>query len=162
LAKNDNNDVKWKFKFITSHQGPLTAKHPNYKGSAYTIMVEWLNGETTMEPLQINAKDDPVTCAIYAKDNGLLDTPGWKNFKAIAKQQNKFTRMVNQARLRSYNTAPQFKNGYQVARNYAKALRLDERNSNSKWQEEINLSLHQIYEYNTFVDIGHHKSAKVQ
>jgi hypothetical protein len=73
LAKYDNNDVIWKFKRITSHQGPLTPKHPNYKGLTYSIMVKWDNGKTTMEPLQIIAKDDPVTCAVYAKDNGLLD-----------------------------------------------------------------------------------------
>jgi hypothetical protein len=48
-------------------------------------MVEWEIGETTMEPLQIIAKDDPVACAIYAKDNGLLDRTGWKQFKSIAK-----------------------------------------------------------------------------
>jgi hypothetical protein len=50
-------------------------------------MVEWENWETTMEPLQINAKEGPVTCSIYAKDNGLLDTPGWNHFKSIAKRQ---------------------------------------------------------------------------
>jgi hypothetical protein len=94
-------------------------------------MVEWENGDITMEPLQIIAKDDPVTCAIYAKDNGLMDTPGWKHFKSIAKRQKKFTRMVNQAKLRSHSTATKFKSGYQVARNYAKAVRLDERNGNS-------------------------------
>jgi hypothetical protein len=92
LAKDDNNDVIWKFKRITSHQGPLTPKHPNYKGSTYNIMVEWENGETK-ESLQIIAKDDPATCAVYAKDNDLLDTTGWKHFKSIAKQQKKFTRM---------------------------------------------------------------------
>jgi hypothetical protein len=64
-------------------------------------MVEWENGETAMEPLQLVAKDNPVTCAVYAKDNGLLDTLGWKQFKSIAKRQKKFTRMVNQAILRS-------------------------------------------------------------
>jgi hypothetical protein len=95
-------------------------------------MVEWANGETTMEPLQIIAKDDPVTCAIYAKDNGLLDTPGWKHFKSIAKRQKKFTRIVNQAKVRSHRTATKFKSGDQVARNYAASVRLDERNGNSK------------------------------
>jgi hypothetical protein len=79
LAK-DNNDIIWKFKHIVSHKGPLTPKHQNYKGATYNILVEWENGETTMEPLQIISKDDPVTCAIYANDNGLLDTPGWKHF----------------------------------------------------------------------------------
>jgi hypothetical protein len=50
--KDENNDFIWKFKRNTSHQCPLTPKHPNYKGSTYNIMVEWENGETTMEQLQ--------------------------------------------------------------------------------------------------------------
>ena len=161
LAKNDNNDVIWKFKRITSHQGPLSGKHPDYKGSIFNILIEWENGETTMEPLSIIAKDDPVTCAMYAKDNGLLDTPGWKQFKSLAKRQHKFTRMINQAKLRSYNTAPKFKNGYQVPKSYADAVRLDERNGNTKWQEAIDLELKQINEYDTFTDFGHHTSAKL-
>ena len=40
-------------------------------------MIEWENGEITREPLSIIAADDPVTCAIYAKDNDLLDTATW-------------------------------------------------------------------------------------
>jgi hypothetical protein len=122
-------------------------------------MVEWENGETTMEPLQIIAKDDPVTCH-YANDDGLLDTPGWKHFKSIAKRQKKFTSTVNQAKLRSHSTVTNFKSGYQVARNYAEAVRLDKR-GNSKWQVAIDLELQQIYEYNTLVDLGHHTSAKM-
>jgi hypothetical protein len=51
------------------------------------------------------AKDDPVTCAIYAKENDLLDTDGWMRLKSIAKRQKKFTGMVNQDKLRFYNSA---------------------------------------------------------
>jgi hypothetical protein len=43
------------------------------------------NGETTTEPLTSIAADDPVTCALYAKENHLLDLYGWKHFKSIAK-----------------------------------------------------------------------------
>jgi len=39
-------------------------------------MIEWENGEITSEPLTIIAADDPVTCAIYAKENGLTLTDG--------------------------------------------------------------------------------------
>jgi hypothetical protein len=41
-------------------------------------MGEWENGEVSYEPLHMIAADDPVMCAIYAKDHGLLDTDGWK------------------------------------------------------------------------------------
>jgi hypothetical protein len=67
-------------------------------------LIEWENGETTKEPLQVISKDDLVTCAIYAKEHGLLDLPGWKQFKSIAKFQKKFTLMANQEKLKSFNS----------------------------------------------------------
>jgi hypothetical protein len=65
-----------------------------------------LSGEITSEPLKVIAADNPVSCAIYAGENDLLDKPDWKRIKHIAKREKKFTRMVNQAKLMSYNTAP--------------------------------------------------------
>jgi hypothetical protein len=69
--------------------------------------------------------------------------------------------MVNRAKLRSYSNATKFKGSYQVARIYAKAVRLNKPNDNILWQEAIDLELQQIYKYDTFVDFGHHTSAKV-
>jgi hypothetical protein len=57
-------------------------------------MGEW---EITRELLKIIAADDTVTCAVYARENVLLDQPGWKRFKHLAKNKKKFTRMLNQA-----------------------------------------------------------------
>ena len=53
----------------------------------------------THEPLGIIAADDSVTCAIHANENNLLDKPGWRRFKRIAKRQKKLFRMANQAKL---------------------------------------------------------------
>jgi hypothetical protein len=53
-------------------------------------MIEWENGEVTAEPLSIIAKDDPITCAIYARDNNLLDQEGWRRVKSIANRELKF------------------------------------------------------------------------
>jgi hypothetical protein len=67
-------------------------------------MIEWESGEIITETLAIMAAADPVTCAIYAREHGLLDKPGWKRFKNIAKHKKQFTCQVNQVRLRSFNT----------------------------------------------------------
>jgi hypothetical protein len=123
-------------------------------------MIEWETGETTTEPLSVIAASDPVTCAIYAKDKNLLEAPGWKRFKPIAKREKKFLRMVNQAKLRSYNTAPKYKYGFEVPRSYKHALQLDELNKNTKWQDSVVTELSQIDEYDTFQDIGHKSKAK--
>jgi hypothetical protein len=50
------------------------------------VIVEWENGEITAVPLDVLAKDDPVSCAIYAKENQLLEKPGWKRFKALLRE----------------------------------------------------------------------------
>ena len=160
LSKDEENEVVWKFRRIVSHQGPLTKEHPDYKGSAYNIMVEWETGEITTEPLSMIAADDPVTCAIYAKDNSLLELPGWKRFKSIAKRKNVFTRMVNQAKLRSFRTAPKYKYGFEVPRNYAHAMELDAQNKNTKWKDAADLEIQQITDYKTFHDHGHHTKNK--
>jgi hypothetical protein len=65
----------------------------------YNVLVEWETGETTYEPLDMIASDDPVTCAEYAMKHNLLDTSGWKRFRRYAKNEKKLNRMINQAKL---------------------------------------------------------------
>ena len=129
--EEDGEGPVWKFCRITSHQGPLTQKHPDWNGSSYNVTIEWENGEITSEPLSVIAADDPVTCALYAKENNLLELDGWKRFKGIAKRQQKLLRMVNQAKLRSFRTAPRYKYGYEIPRDYEHAKQLDARNGNT-------------------------------
>ena len=102
IEKNEDYSGVWKLRRITAHEGPLQPTHPDYKGSKYNVMIEWETGEITAEPLSIIAADDPVTCAIYAKQHNLLELDGWKQFKGIAKRQKKLFRMANQAKLRSF------------------------------------------------------------
>ena len=154
LNKDEEQEVLWRYKNIIGHQGPLSPTDESYNGSTYNVQMEWENGEVTFEPLSIIAADDPVTCAIYARDHGLLDLPGWKRFKKLAKREKKLLRMANQAKLRSYNTAPRFKYGYEIPRNYDHAVFLDNRNNNTKWQDASKLEFDQLDEYSTFEDIG--------
>ena len=117
-SEESNSEVLWKFQGIVSHEGPLRSTNKNYNGSKYNVIAEWENGEITPKPLSIIAAGDLVTCAIYAKESDLLDTPGWKQFKRLAKRAKKFLRAINQAKLRSYNRAPKFKHGFEVPRDY--------------------------------------------
>ena len=57
------------------------------------------------------ATDDPITCAEYASDNGLLDTLGWKRLQKFARNKKKLDRMVKQARLRRICRDPIYKFG---------------------------------------------------
>ena len=72
-------------------------------------MIKWETWEITSDPLSVIASDDPVTCAIYAKQNDLLNVEGWRRFKNIAKRQKKLLRMANQAKLRSFRLDPIYK-----------------------------------------------------
>jgi hypothetical protein len=64
-------------------------------------------------------------------------------------------RVAKQAYLRSFRSAPKYKLGHEVPRDYHDAMRLDKNNGNKKWHEAISLELKQINEYDTFDDIGY-------
>ena len=119
-------------------------------------MIEWENGELTSEPLSIIGADDPVTCANYAKDNNLLDTLGWTFFKRLAKREKKLLRITNQAKLRSYRTAPRYKFGYELPHNncHETAVLLDKKNNNTKWQDTIIAEITQQHKHSTYKDLG--------
>ena len=55
---------------------------------------------TTRGALTLISKDDPITCAVYAKKHDLLDTTGWKHLKRYAKTSKRLIRAVKQSRIR--------------------------------------------------------------
>ena len=148
----DNGPILWKFKRIVSHRS-TTPKNKRHKPKVM-LQIEWETGEVTWEPLKNIKKTDPVTCAIYAKDKGLLHLDDWKEFNAIARRQKKLLRMTRQAKLRSYNSTPIFMFGYEVPRNWEHAKALDKRNGNTKWQDCTRLEMEQLLDYSTFQSLG--------
>ena len=154
----DTAEQFWNFKEIVAHEGPLKEGHPSYKGSAYNVLIIWEDGSRTFEPLSIIAADNPMVCALYAKKVGLLDTPGWKRFKSIAKDEKKLTRMLNQAKLKSFRREPTYQFGHKIPRSTPEAIRFDEENKNTFWQDAMALEMAQLQEFKTFTDLG--KDAK--
>ena len=116
-----NPDRAWIYKGIIGHDGPLDPKHPKYKGSKYNVLVLWEDGSETYEPLSVIRKDDPITCAKYAKEHGLLNTDGWKQLKRIACRTKVYKRMLKQACMKSVRHGPIYKFGVQVPCNTAEA-----------------------------------------
>ena len=155
INRDEESDVVWKFKRITAHEGPLTKADPSFNGSRYNVMIEWENGEITSEPLSMIAKDDHVTCAMYAKEHDLLHLDGWKQFNKIARRKMVLDRMVNQAKLRSYRRSPKYMFGYQVPHDYLEALALDKQNGNNRWEVATDGELNVMDEYGQFHDHGH-------
>jgi hypothetical protein len=125
-----------------------------WKGSIYNVRVEWENGEITNEPMTTIAANDPATCAIYAKDNNLLDVPGWTCFKSIARRQQHMFPMANQAKLRSFRLAPKYKYGFKMPWDYKHAVELDEKHGTTQWVDATSLEMVQLDDYNCFHDQG--------
>ena len=150
----EDPDSLFKFRDIIAHQGPLESTDPNHKGSKYNVMVEWDSGEVTYEPLTLISKDDPITCAVYAKKHDLLDTTGWKHLKRYAKTSKRLIRAVKQSRIRQVRASARYQHGFQVPKDYNDAMRLDKENGNTHWQDAMDLELTQIHEYKVFKDTG--------
>ena len=150
----EDPDSLFKFRDIVAHQGPLESTDPNHKGSKYNVMVEWESGEVTYEPLTLISKDDPITCAVYAKKHDLLDTTGWKHLKRYAKTSKRLIRAVKQSRIRQVRASARYQHGFQVPKDYNDAMKLDKENGNTHWQDAMDLELTQIHEYKVFKDTG--------
>ena len=147
------------YKDIIGHEGPLRPGHKNYMGSSYNLKVEWMDGSTTFEPLSMMAKDDPISCARYGMNNDLLNKPGWKSLKRVAKRYHKVHKIeINQAKRgkpnRKKKKEKKFKFGVQVPDNFEEAERLDKQNGDTKWKDSNRLELDQLDEYNVFRDLG--------
>ena len=113
-------------------------------------------GRLQTSPINTMSADDLVCCAIYGRDNKLLDQPGWKRFKSLAKREKKLLRLQNQAKIRSYRTTPKYKFGYQIPRinDYDHALSIEKHDGNDKWDEYIKLEIDQQHDYETYKDMG--------
>jgi len=129
-------DTAWEgvltFEKILSHK-KVRKGDKDYRGAGTNCIVLWSTGEQMWEPLHDRSGksglwiDDPVTVAIHARDNGLLDEPGWKlpGLKKITKTQKKLIRMANKDKLHSFRSKPIHMCGFQVPRNHTEALELD-------------------------------------
>ena len=118
------------------------------------MMIEWDTGETTHEPLPLIIQDDPISCAVYAKKHGLLNTSGWKHLKRYDETSKRLLRAAKQFKIRQVRKAITYQFGYQVPRNYEDALRLDMENRNHKWQDAMDVEMAQINEYGVLKDCG--------
>ena len=122
------------------------------------LRVNWENGEVSWEPLITIAKTDPVTVALYGKDNNLLEQDGWKRNTPIARKQRQLLRLANQTKLKSFRTAPVYKFGVEVPRDHNHAMELDCQNGNTLWRDAELKELGQLRDYETFKDYGKGKA----
>jgi hypothetical protein len=142
------------FKSILAHQGLLSVRNPQYKGSAWNILVEWDVGNPTWEPLNLIAKCDPVLVAMYGEANGLLNKKGWKYLKKHAKNMRKVYCHVQEIMRAQLSDGPKYKYGTRLPDKHKTCAELDSKNGNSKWQEATQVELDLLDEFKAFEDMG--------
>jgi hypothetical protein len=152
-AKAAGEPSMYTYKDIKDHKGPLHHRHKDWNGSSYNVLVEWDDGSETWEPLSQVAKDDPISTARYARENNLLNTPGWKRLNRIAQQEKLFKRMVLQAKIRPGRTI-RYQFGVQVPRDAREALKLDQQNEDSRWKAAMAKEFSMLNEFEVFKDCG--------
>ena len=136
------------------HQGPLKSHDPKYKGSSYNVLVDWDDRTQMGEPLNTMVKQDPVTLARYAHDNGLLNEPGWQFLCCNAKCQRFLNVIVNSIKRRTDPNQVKYKFGVRVPRTFPEAMMLDKDNGNTFWGDAVRCELDQRFSYKTFCDLG--------
>jgi len=161
IEKDTTWEGVWTFKKIVSHEKARKG-NKDHHGAGTNCLVLWSTGEQTWEPLCDRSGksglwiDDPVMAAICARDNGLLDEPGWKfpGIKKIAKTQKKLIHMANKAKLHSFRSEPVHMCGFQVPRNHSEALAVKQVNGNTMWTDAETTELNQIDVCKSFIDKG--------
>ena len=138
----EDQDSLFKFRDIVAHQSPLEPTNPNHKRSKYNVMVEWESGEVTLESLPLISKDNPVTCTLYAKKRDLLDTT----------RSKRLIRAVKQSRIHQVRASARYQHSFQISTDYNHSIRPDKKNSNTHWQDTMDLESSQIHEHKVFRD----------
>ena len=122
-----------------------------HNGSHYNIKIKWEDaGVTTWEPLTVIGKCNPVTCTVYAKENGLLNKPGWKQIKKYTSKAKTLQQLVNNSKQAQCFGQIVYKFGVQIPHNEKEALMLDRENGNTYWQDVIEAETGQLFEYKVF------------
>ena len=127
----------------------MTPGDARHKGSKCDVKVMWEDGSVTWEPLTAMTAADPVTSAAHAKEHDLLNAPGWKKPRRIARRAKVLQRMMNNSKRAQRCDAVVHKFGVRIPRNVKEAKMSDEENGNTLWMDMIKLELKQLEECNT-------------
>jgi len=153
-----HEDKTWNFRKIIGHRRDLG---PRDKPQ---IQIEWESGEITFEPITEFYKDEPWLLSEYAQEKGLIED--WERrcprlkLRRHAKNAQKMMRVINQAKRQSYQNTPIYMFGVKVPRNHEQAVKFDEENGNTLWQEAEAKEIEQMFEYNVFEDRGHRSTGQ--
>jgi len=142
--QDEDDEERWTFDKILSHRwSPL----PERRGKI-DLQLKWDGYEVpTWEPLEVMKRDDPVTVAKYAQENGLVEQSMWKWAKRYIKNEKKITRMYRQMlAAKSRKTGAKYQFGVRVPRSLKQAYELDRLNGDTGWGDVIKKEVNTLYE----------------
>ena len=79
---NEENGEYQKFYKIQGHK-QTKQNHKGYCGSSYNLRIVGGNREILEVPLNKFADNTLVECAVYARQNDVVNKPGWKRFQRL-------------------------------------------------------------------------------
>ena len=84
-------------------------------------------------PLNLMIEDDKVTMTQYAVGNNLKGAEGWRGLRKLVKKDKLRTRLINQAKLRSYRNTTKYMYSFGIPRDFAEAVAFDLKNGKNLW-----------------------------
>ena len=155
-----NEDGSWNYTRILNHRHKSTGRGRRKK-KKYEVLLEWVSGERTWEPISTAFHADKYELAQYAEDHGLIDAWDSKTIKIkdTLKISNETYNMITIAKLNARDRGPIFMFGVEVPRNHNEAMALDKKNGNDYWAKAEALEIAQLKSYETFEDLGHKNTA---
>jgi hypothetical protein len=103
-------------------------------------------------------KDDPITLAAYACKHSLLNEPGWKKLKMLARclvhDKQGIYHLHYNGMVNKQTKGPVYQFGIQVPCNVKDAYKLDKKIGNTKWQDAMQEEINSLLDYSTYGDKG--------
>ncbi|MGH7974438.1 MAG: hypothetical protein ACREBR_02835, partial [bacterium] len=121
----DDGERVWIYEEILDH------RRSKRKPQQWEVLVKWMTGEESWEPLNVIHTTDPVTLAKYAKEHNLLEKEGWRRYKIMCRNEKRYVRMLRQASLQKARQAMgsemNTQYGVKVRKTEKEAIALDKR-----------------------------------
>ena len=141
-ARDEEGAQLWTYEEIIDHR--------QTKKGQWKVKFLWDTGDETWEPMNVIKENDKLTLAKYANDNDLTNVPGWKWARRLTKNPKKFIRMAKIFATQAKRHGTKYKHGVKVLKNYNEAVKFDQENGNSLWQDAAEREMGQILDFKTF------------
>ena len=155
--EEEDRDLNWTP--IQIHKHYVNRNNPNDVHVA--IKVTWLNGESTIQRLNVFAVEHPDLVVAYAVNNDLQDSKPFRwtrRYQDLDRKDTNFTTLRDSPEMRAlmnsrFSAAPKYKFGVQVPSSLRHALYLDRINGDNLWRVAIDKEINEINTFGTFREV---------